>query len=161
MPAFGQPIRPGGDPPPRQPLTAEQLRARESHTGKMAGAEVPPPPRTGEPFRPVAPNPETPVQEFNESEVRLKLNQLGLDFAIFPIGEKAPDPGGRSAYRERRLTELESERAAMMQRTKIAEASFASIKRERDELQVQFDTLQNELDLLKAAQPQSEPKENE
>ena len=160
MPAFGPHIRPGGDPPPRQPLTPEQLAYREQHTGKMNGAEARPQPTNPGGYRPVADPPPTP-SGFDEGAVRAMLAQVGLDLQVFPIGEKPPDPNGRAQYRERRLAELESERTAMISRTKLAEGAAAKAVHELGDLQSRFDTIQTELESLKAAPPQSEPKEKD
>ena len=163
MPVFGQPSRPGGEPPPRQPLTPEQLHARETHMGKMNGAEVPPSARNEGGYRPVAPDPEAQRPQpngFDENAARAILAQVGLDLQVFPIGEKPADPNGRGAYREKRLAELESERAIMIQRTKLAEGAAAKAVHDIADLQGRFDTLQGELESLRAARSQSEQKEN-
>jgi hypothetical protein len=97
---------------------------------------------------------------FDESAARAMLAQVGLDLQIFPIGEKPPDPNGRNQYREKRLTELESERGIMIERTKLAEGAAAKAVRDIQEIQGRFDTIQAELESLKAATPQSGPKEN-
>ncbi len=148
---FGRPVRPGGDPPPRTPLTQEQIRIRETFNREehLRGTAAP---------ASNAQQQAAPVSEggFDETAARVMLSQVGLDLQVFPIGEKPLDPSGRNAYREQRLTELESERKAMRDRALAAESTAASAIRDLNELTVKFDTLTTELEALKAAQSEKE-----
>lgn len=147
--------RPGSEPPPRQPLTPDQIKYRETFTraGHLAGeaAQSQANPASGAP-NPAAP--ESSAKVFDEQAIRSALRQDGMDFAfqIFPIGEKPPQGApGSSQHRENRLEELESERGVMRQRMLTAESAAAGAIRELGELQVRFDTLTAELETLKAA----------
>lgn len=145
MPSFGrQPPRPGGESPPRRQLTPEELRVRETFNRAEHLA------RNGSPApQPQAPRVE-PIQEFDEGAMRAMLNQLGLDFQIFPIGEKPSDPGGRNQHRESRIKELESERTIIRDRMLVAEQSAADAIREVKSITVERDTLLAELETLKS-----------
>lgn len=142
--------RPGSDPPPRQPLTPEEIRYRETFTrsGHLAqnGGASPAQPGTA------APPPPPQSKVFDEFAIRAALRQEGMEFAfqIFPVGEKPPEGGpGAHARREERLAELESERVIMRTRTLSAESAAAGSIRDLNELQVRFDTLQGELEAMK------------
>ncbi len=157
MPNFGTQPRPGGDPPPRQPLTNEQIREREtfSRADHLRQQGVNPNPGADQP-RTSTPNPEPQVQTVNLDELRSNLRKEGMDFQIFPIGEKSSDPGGRNEYREKRLIELESERTVIRDRMLAAESAAASAIRELNALRVQFDTLHGELESLKTSRADKE-----
>lgn len=149
MPSFGpQAPRPGGEPPPGRQHTAEELRVRENFNRAEHLA------RNGAP----APQPQAervePIQEFDESAMRARLNQLGLDFQIFPVGEKAADPKGSNQRMQARITELESERAIIRNRMIVAEQSAADAIRELNAANVLCDTLRGELETLKSEKPQ-------
>lgn len=147
MANFGKHPRPGDEPPPRAPLTHDQLRIRETFNrdehlrSERAG--------TGG-----SPQPSQPPQQpngFDEQSARLLLAQVGMDLQVFPIGEKPLDPSGRNAYREQRLTQLESDFLVMRDRAVAAESAAGGSVRELNELKVRFDTLQGELESLKAS----------
>lgn len=152
MPNFGQHTgRPGGEPPPRRQLTAEEIRVRETFNRADHLAGVKPQP---------APTSTVEVKVFDEAAIRAALAQDGLDFAyqIFPIGEKPADATGRAANREARITELENEQTKLRQRATDAEAIAASAVREVSELKAQIETtkvtnatLLSELEYLKSA----------
>lgn len=149
MPNFGpQSPRPGGEPPPRRQLSPEELRVRETfnRADHLAGKTTP------------APEPQSarvePIQAFDESAVRAKLNQLGLDFQIFPIGEKPADPGGRNQRHEARVKELESERTIIRNRMLISEQSAADAISDVRNITIERDTLLKELETLKSAPAQ-------
>lgn len=146
MPNFGQQTgRPGGEPPPRRQLTPEEIHVRETfnRADHLAAIKSQPAPNSA------------PVETliFDEPAIRATLAQQGLDFSyqIFPIGEKPADVTGRSANREARITELESERVIIRKRMTDAEATTAMAVRELNELKVSFATLQSELESLKSA----------
>lgn len=91
---------------------------------------------------------------FDEQSIRASLNQLGLDFQIFPIGEKPAEPNGRNQHREARLTELESERAIIRQRMIVAEQVAADAVREVKTITLERDTLLAELETLRLGKAQ-------
>lgn len=146
MPNFGrQTERPGGEPPPRRQLTPEEIHVRETfnRAEHLAGIK-------SQPASNAVPA-ETLI--FDEPAIRATLAQQGLDFSyqIFPIGEKPTEATGRSANREARITELESERVIIRKRMTDAESITASAVRELNELKVSFATLQSELESMKSA----------
>lgn len=148
MPSFGSHTnRPGGEPPPRRQLTPEEIRIRETfnRAEHLARNGAPPTPQAN------APSGE-PIQSFDEASVRAMLNQLGLDFQIFPIGEKPADPGNKN----QRITELESERKIIRNRMLVAEQSAADAIREVQNITIERDTLRNELEALKSESVQQE-----
>lgn len=149
---FGAPPRPGSEPPPRQPLTQAEIQYRETFT--RASHLAANPQQSAGPGSASPPKASTLLNVFDETAIRAALRQEGMDFAfqIFPIGEKPSDGlPGSNQHRENRLTELESERLVIRQRMLTAESAAAGAIRELSELQVRFDTLQSELESLKAA----------
>lgn len=143
--------RPGGEPPPRRQHTPEELRVRETFNRaehlKQAGIN-------GNPSASATQAPPQVDSVFDEQAIRYNLNQLGLDFQIFPVGEKPPDPNGRAQYREARITELESERAAMRTRTLNAEQTTADVLGDLKTVTTERDTLLKELETLKSENAQ-------
>lgn len=155
---FGEP-RPGSAPPPRQPLTPEEIRFRETFTraGHLA-AHPPDQAQSASPQSAASTN-----KLFDEQAIRAALHQEGMDFAfqIFPIGEKPQEGGvGSGQWRENRLAELESERLVIRSRMLTAESAAASAIRELNQLQVKFDTLQADMESLTAANSQKQPKKD-
>lgn len=154
---FGEP-RPGGAPPPRQPLTAAEIAFRETFTraGHLAENPPPPAPETAS----AQSTPKAPVVSvFDEQAIRAALLQEGKDFTfqIFPIGEKPPESGpGAGQRRELRITELESERGVIRARMLAAESAAGSAVRELTELKEKFDTLQAEMVYMKSQKNQQE-----
>lgn len=160
MTRFGETPRPGGEPPPRQPLTEEQRRYRETFTRAEHLANATPEPRPSE-TRSAPPQASGGV--FDENAVRESFRQVGMEFVcrIFPIGEEPQDLGFGSQRQEARIAELESERVIMRTRALSAESAAAGSIRELgalqtrfDVLQSKFDTLQTELEAVKAEKSQ-------
>ena len=146
MPAFGtRPPRPGDEPGPRRQHTPEELRVRETfnRADHLAG-------KTATESAPQAEQAATQGEVFDEPAIRAKLNQLGLDFQIFPIGEKPTESVVANQRLQSRVTELESERAVICNRMLIAEQSAADAIRELNALTVERDTLLKELETLKS-----------
>lgn len=154
MPNFGAP-RPGSEPPPRQPLTAAEIAYRETFSRAAHLASNPAAPERSQEAAQAATAP--PVAVFDEQAIRAALQQEGKDFTfqIFPIGEKPAEVGPGTAQRlQSRITELESERGVIRARMLAAESAAAGAIRDLNELQVKFDTLQAEMELLRQ-QPQT------
>ncbi len=144
--------RPGSAPPPRQPLTAEDILYREkftraSHLAQNASAQP------GQSAQSPPPNPASPVVAFDEVLIREALRREGMDFTfqIFPLGAKPPEgTAGANQHREQRLAELESERTVMRTRMLAAESAAAGAIKELGEFKAKCDNLQREMELLKA-----------
>lgn len=147
MPNFGAP-RPGDEPPPRRQHTPEELRVRETFdrakhlAGNGAAASAP------------KAEPPSQAEVFDEPTIRAKLNQFGLDFQIFPIGEKPTESAATNQRLQARVAELESERTVIRNRMLIAEQSAADSIRELNAVTVERDTLLKELETLKSASAQ-------
>lgn len=153
MPNFGSHTnRPGGEPPPRRQLSPEEIRIRETFNraehlrNEAAGAKG-----NGGSAPSGVENPRV-ESVFDEQSIRAMLNQLGLDFQIFPIGEKPADPGSKN----QRIKELESERVIIRNRMLVAEQSAADAIREVQNITIERDTLRNELEALKSESVQQE-----
>lgn len=140
--------RPGDEPPPRRQLTPEELRVRETfdRAAHLAGKTAPQQPPQSQRVE--------PIQEFDEASMRAKLNQLGLDIQIFPIGEKPTESVAGNQRLSARVAGLESERAIIRNRMLVAEQSAATAIAEVKELTIERDTLRGELETLKASQAQ-------